>query len=75
MIHTTITHNDQEYSGFLCPIPGAGREVMYHFYVDGYYYGQLFKTEVFGWRFGSNKGWDENEYSILLGGWVELMRD
>lgn len=73
MIHTTITHNNKVYSGFLCPIPGAGREIMYHFYVDGYYYGQLFKTEIFGWRFGGrDDSWDDLGFE--LGAWVELMK-
>jgi hypothetical protein len=50
----TFTHLNQTITGILKPVSGASA-VMYHFYVDGYYRGQLWKTAD-GWQ------WDSREF-------------
>jgi hypothetical protein len=47
----TFTHLNQTITGILKPVSGASA-VMYHFYVDGYYRGQLWKTAD-GWQWDS----------------------
>ena len=50
-----FTLNDRTYSGHFNQVSGAGTNGMWHLIIDNYYYGQLFDTEHFGWKFGGNK--------------------
>ena len=45
----------KEYEGTFTRVSGGGSAGAYHLMIDKFYYGQLIKTENWGWQFHSNK--------------------
>ena len=54
-IPVSFDFNEKIYIGHFTAVSGSGANV-WHLIVDGYYWGQLWKTENFGWQFANSKG-------------------
>lgn len=51
------------FDGYFVKIAGAASGGLYHLMINGTYWGQLWKTENYGWRFGSSN--DNNMFEEL----------
>lgn len=49
-------HDGKEYSGHFSKVSGGGSTALFHLYIDKFYYGQLFLTDKYGWKFYSQNG-------------------
>ena len=51
-IPITFEHEGKVYKGIFSLVSGGGSTTLFHLYVKGRYFGQMFKTDE-GWRFTS----------------------
>jgi len=51
-------------TGHLTRVTGSGSSGLYHLMINNYYWGQLWNTEHFGWKFASQTGIFEESYMV-----------
>lgn len=49
-----VALNGSTYRGHFNQVAGAGTNGMFHLIIKTYYFGQLFNTEHFGWKFAGH---------------------
>lgn len=53
-IPISFDYDGKHYDGYFIPVHGASGK-LWHLMVGGYFYGQLFHTDLFGWQFSNNQ--------------------